>query len=128
MPTPVIRFPLVSRCILAGGLLAAGLAAGLLVSARWAGPAGAAAAAAVWVWTGRTLELHPDALTLRGSFWFDTVRVVRRRTVTQLYCVATPLLRLADCRVAVLFTPGGRIWLPGLRRADAARLVAWYRA
>ena len=128
MPSPVIRFPLVSRCLLAGGALAAGLAAGVLSPARWLVPAGAAGAAALWVWTGRTLTLHPAALTLRGSFWFDSVRVVRRRTVTQLYCVATPLLRLADCRVAVLFTPGGRIWLPGLRRADAARLVAWYRA
>ncbi len=130
-----IRFPLVSRLLLCGGCVFLGAAAALVCIAYnqpltgfWPLVVGVGAACVIWFWTNRTILLTPGAITLRGGKLFDSVHIMRRRTTLSVHCVATPLLRLAGCRVLLLSTSEGRIWLPGLRKADADQILEWYRS
>lgn len=135
MLQPPIHFPLVSRIMLCAGCFLIGGFAALLcavydqpLAGFWPLALGAGAACVVWIWTGRTIFLSPGAITLRGGPLFDTVRILRRRTTQSVFCVATPLLRLAGCRIILLSTTEGRIWLPGLWKSDANRILEWYRS
>ncbi len=135
MPQAPIQFPLRSRWLLCIEILTlcsilaivlvlldAPLTGGLVFVL------GIAACIFFWIWTGRTLLLTPGAFTFLGGALLPTQRVLRRRTVTQILCFCTPLLWLADCRILVFFTVGGRVYLPGLSRTDADRVLDWYRA
>ena len=134
MPHYSFRPPERARAIAAGwgllgGLVPAGLA--LWQGAVWAGlvlaAGGAGAAAGLWLWCGQRLVLYPAALERRGGPLLAVRRVVRRRAVVSGLCFATPLLRLARCRVVVLFTLRRSLWLPPLARADAQALLFWLK-
>ena len=60
-------------------------------------------------------------LTLYLGVAFPVERVVPRRSITSTFIFRTPLLRLADACVLVIFTPGMWLALPGipLEEADA---------
>lgn len=135
MPQTFIQFPLRSRWLLYGELLVlSGVLAFLLVvldapvTGGWVFALGVAAAIWLWIWTGRTLVLSPGAFTFLGGTVLPTQRVLRRRTITEMLCFCTPLLWLADCRILILFTTGRRVYLPGLSRVDANRVLDWYRS
>ena len=134
MYPPPIRFPVSARLLLCTESLVVGVLAAVILWALdaprtgfWVGLAGIGLAVLAWLWTKRTLLLSTGALTLRGGPLFCTQRVLRRRWITGIYCIATPLFRLYGFRLVVLFTPAGRIYLPGLLQADACRLLDWYR-
>ena len=134
MYPPPIRFPFPARVLLCAesvvlGLLAAGIlyVLGADATGFWVGVAGAALAISIWVTTSRTILLSLGALTLRGGPLFCTQRVLRRRSITNIFCAATPLLRLFGFRLVILFTPSGRIYLPGLLQTDVRRVLDWYR-
>lgn len=88
---------------------------------------GFAAALAIWFWTARKIVVTSGAITFYGGKVFDTVRIVRHRTVTSAFCFATPFLRLAGCRVLIIFTYKGSVLLPGLAYEDTQMLLEWCR-
>ena len=131
---PLLRVSLLVRCQLVAELAVLTVGAAALAvplappgTALWLLAGGAAGGAAVWIWTGRTITCAPGALVLAGSFWLDTLRVLPRRSMLGLFSFAPPLLRLAGCRVVVLATFTGRVWLPGLSQKDLAVLLSWYQ-
>ena len=67
----------------------------------------------------------PGSLTVSAGILHVTVRRVPRAAACGTACFSTPLLRLAGCRLAALYTAGGTVWLPALPQADAARLAVW---
>lgn len=94
------------------GLLLCGLAAALGLAA-WAWGCSFAAAA-----TGSTLRLYTGLFFLRE-------RRIPQAAVCGCTQLATPLLRLAGCRMLLLYTPGRVHMLPVLARPDAEWLAAW---
>lgn len=129
-----ITFPKAARCILccasfvAGALLSmVSVSFDAFTTAFVMLVMGLAAALAIWFWTARKIEVTPGAITFYGGKVFDTVRIVRHRTVTSAFCFATPFLRLAGCRVLIIFTYRGSVFLPGLSYADTQLLLDWCR-
>lgn len=134
MDSSPIWFPLSARLLLCTESLALGaLAAAILwvldapLTGFWVGLAGIGLAVLIWFWTKRTLVLSTSALTLRSGTLFCTQRVLRRRWITGVHCIATPLFRLYGFRLVILSTTTRRIYLPGLLQSDAHRLLDWYR-
>ena len=134
MPYPQLRVSFAVRCQLLAELLSltgmlAGLAFffGLPGAALWAAGGGLVLCFLVWIWTGRTITCGPGALIFKGSVWLDTVRVLPRHSILGLMAAAPPLLRLAGCRVVMVSTFTGRVWLPGLSLRDTCTLLHWYQ-
>lgn len=69
-----------------------------------------------------------DTLSLYGGVVFPFERRIPRESICGMARIATPLLDVAGCRILLLYTPSGTIFLPGLSRADAEQLCVWAQA
>jgi membrane protein YdbS with pleckstrin-like domain len=69
-------------------------------------------------------SLTPHTLTIQVGITFCTHRTLPRRSITSVVYTSSPLLRLADCGLLLVFAPGCWVALPGLARADALSLHA----
>ena len=58
-----------------------------------------------------------------GVVFFPLRRAVRRRAVTGLFRLRTPLLRLAGVSVVIIMAPGTRLILPAVPAEQAAALT-----
>ena len=67
--------------------------------------------------------LGAETLTVYSGIGFPLRRVVRRRAVTGLFRLRTPLLRLAGVSVVVITAPGTRLVLPAVPAEQAAALT-----
>lgn len=97
-----------------------GLLPGLLFCLVWA-----ALVAVVWVRAcSFVAALNPHNITLQAGVAFPMRRQVPRRAVTGVQLLRTPLLRMADCTVLIVRSPGLFLILPGIPAAPAAALAA----
>lgn len=134
MPETTITFPLPARIILCcasfivGALLSmVSVSFDAFTTAFVMIIIGLAAALAIWFWTARKIVVTVGAITFYGSKFFDTVRIVRHRTVTSAFSFATPFLRLSGCRILIIFTYKGSVFLPGISYEDTQLLLEWCR-
>ena len=67
--------------------------------------------------------LGAETLTVYSGIVFPLRRAVRRRAVTGLFRLRTPLLRLAGVSVVVITAPGTRLILPAVPAEQAAALT-----
>ena len=67
--------------------------------------------------------LGAETLTVYSGFVFPLRRAVRRRAVTGLFRLRTPLLRLAGVSVVIITAPGTRLILPAVPEEQAAVLT-----
>ena len=67
--------------------------------------------------------LGAETLTVYSGIVFPLRRAVRRRAVTGLFRLRTPLLRLAGVSVVVITAPGTRLVLPAVPAEQAAALT-----
>ncbi len=67
--------------------------------------------------------LGAETLTVYSGIAFPLRRAVRRRAVTGLFRLRTPLLRLAGVSVVVITAPGTRLILPAVPAEQAAALT-----
>ena len=67
--------------------------------------------------------LGAETLTVYSGIVFPLRRAVRRRAVTGLFRLRTPLLRLAGGSVVVITAPGTRLILPAVPAEQAAALT-----
>jgi membrane protein YdbS with pleckstrin-like domain len=95
-----------------------GIGWGLVFCALWAG-------LDFCVWARAcsfVASLTPQTLTIQVGITFCTHRALPRRSITSVVYASSPLLRLADCGLLLVFAPGCWVALPGLAQADAQRL------
>ena len=67
--------------------------------------------------------LGAETLTVYSGIVFPLRRAIRRRAVTGLFRLRTPLLRLAGVSVVVITAPGTRLILPAVPAEQAAALT-----
>ena len=67
--------------------------------------------------------LGAETLTVYSGIVFPLRRAIRRRAVTGLFRLRTPLLRLAGGSVVVITAPGTRLILPAVPAEQAAALT-----
>ena len=67
--------------------------------------------------------LGAETLTVYSGIVFPLRRAIRRRAVTGLFQLRTPLLRLAGVSVVVITAPGTRLILPAVPAEQAAALT-----
>ena len=67
--------------------------------------------------------LGAETLTVYSGIVFPLRRAVRRRAVTGLFRLRTPLLRLAGVSVVIITAPGTRLILPAVPEEQAAVLT-----
>ena len=67
--------------------------------------------------------LGAETLTVYSGIAFPLRRAIRRRAVTGLFRLRTPLLRLAGVSVVVITAPGTRLILPAVPAEQAAALT-----
>ena len=67
--------------------------------------------------------LGAATLTVYSGIAFPLRRAIRRRAVTGLFRLRTPLLRLAGSSLLLLSTPGTRLLLPAIPAAQAGLLA-----
>ena len=67
--------------------------------------------------------LGPETLTVYSGITFPLRRAVRRRAVTGLFQLRTPLLWLAGVSVVIITAPGTRLILPAVPARQAAALA-----
>lgn len=67
--------------------------------------------------------LSAETLTVYSGIVFPLRRAIRRRAVTGLFRLRTPLLRLAGVSVVVITAPGTRLILPAVPAEQAAALT-----
>lgn len=67
--------------------------------------------------------LGAETLTVYSGIVFPLRRAIRRRAVTGLFRLRTPLLRLAGVSVVVITAPGTQLILPAVPAEQAAALT-----
>lgn len=67
--------------------------------------------------------LGAETLTVYSGIVFPLRRAIRRRAITGLFRLRTPLLRLAGVSVVVITAPGTRLILPAVPAEQAAALT-----
>ena len=67
--------------------------------------------------------LGAETLTVYSGIVFPLRRAIRRRAVTGLFQLRTPLLRLAGGSVVVITAPGTRLILPAVPAEQASALT-----
>ncbi len=123
-PTPRGRAVLCVWAALPGLVIAPfvfwqGLGWGLLFALLWCG-----FVFAIWAQAcSFVASLGPRALVVELGIVFPVRRSVPRQSVTSSFRFSTPLLRLADACVLVLYTPGMSVMLPAIP-CDAASALA----
>ena len=94
------------------------LPAGVVFCLLWA-----ALVAVVYQRASYAATLGAETLTVYSGIVFPLRRAVRRRAVTGLFRLRTPLLRLAGVSVVVITAPGTRLILPAVPAEQAAALT-----
>lgn len=120
-----------SRAVLLAWTLVPGAAAAPFIfwQSRLAGAAfclaWAAVLAGVWAWSVSFAAVLADGrLTVCSGIAWPTERTARTGAVAGARLLTTPLLRLARCRLVLIYTAGGTLVLPAVDAAEAQALCA----